>query len=88
MYLRIQDLTLPGKAATYSPRGGGWASVEKMQNELITRKGTRWLHNDPRYFNLYVYDRIPNGLLAWKFSDAKGHWVQDQQITLEESNDL
>lgn len=84
MRLRIQDLAIPGKAATYSLNGGGWKSVEELQQEIIRRLGNHWLTDDPRYFNLRVADKIEKGVITWLFSDAKGHWIQDQQITLEE----
>lgn len=84
IYLVIKDLKTFPSLTTKTINGGGWKSVEEMQEELIRRAGNHWLNKDPRYCNFSVYDKIKNGVISWRFSDAKGRWEQSQQITLEE----
>lgn len=79
----IEDLTMPEKPRIYMGRSG-YASVEEIQNELIQRRPRIAADEDGQYINLEAIDKIPNGVIVWKFYYAAGCWRPIQQVTLEE----
>ena len=79
----IKDLRFPDKPMIYMGNSG-YASVQEMQDELIRRRPRIAGEEDGQFINLEAIDRIPNGVLIWKFYYAAGCWRPIQQVTLEE----
>lgn len=81
--LWIKDLTLPDKPRICMGKGG-YTSVQEMQNELIRRRPRIVGDADGQWNNLEAIDKIPNGVIVWKFYYAAGCWRPIQQVTLED----
>ena len=79
----IKDLRFPDKHMIYMGNSG-YASVQEMQDELIRRRPRIAGEEDGQFINLEAIDRIPNGVIVWKFYYAAGCWRPIQQVTLEE----
>lgn len=80
----IKDLTIPEKPRVYMG-ASEYASVQEMQNELIQRRPRIAADEDGQYINLEAINKIPNGVIVWKFYYAAGCWRPIQQVTLEEA---
>ena len=78
----IKDLTMPSKPRVFMGNGG-YASIQEMQDELIRRRPRIAGEEDGQFINLEAIDRIPNGVIVWKFYYAAGCWRPIQQVTLE-----
>ena len=78
----IKDLTMPDKPRVCMGNGG-YASVQEMQDELIRRRPRIAGDEDGQFINLEAIDKIPNGVIVWKFYYAAGCWRPIQQVTLE-----
>ena len=82
--LWVEDLTIPDKPRVCMGKGG-YASVQEMQDELIRRRPRIAAEEDGQYINLEAIDKIPNGVVIWKFYYAAGCWREIQKVTLEEA---
>ena len=81
--LWIKDLTLPEKPSICLGYGG-YGSVKEMQDELIRRRPRIPADATGEYITLEAIDKIPNGVIIWKFYYAAGCWRPIQQVTLED----
>ena len=79
----IKDLTMPSKPRVFMGNGG-YASVQEMQDELIRRRPRIPADATGEYITLEAIDRIPTGVIVWKFYYAAGCWRPIQQVTLED----
>ena len=59
-------------------------SLKEMADELIRRRSRIVGEEDGQFIDLEAIDRIPNGVIVWKFYYAAGCWRPIQQVTLED----
>ena len=84
LILWIKDLTISDKPRICMGRSG-YSSVQEMQDELIRRRPRIPADATGEYITLEAIDKIPNGVIVWKFYYAMGRWCPITQVTLEEA---